>query len=142
MLLPMMLALTLSSPDVRNGAPIPRTFVWNKNGCNGMNRTPRLRWNAPPPGTRTFDLTVIDHDAPKPGGWVHWIVIHIPASARAIGPAVPRGAVVGKNDFGTLGWGGPCPPPGPAHHYTFVLQAVDANKRTLGSAKMVPIYKR
>ena len=142
MLLPMLLALSLSSPDVKSGAPIRKAFVWNKNGCEGMNRTPRLRWSAPPRGTHVFDLTVIDHDAPKPGGWVHWIVTDIPAGARAIGATVPRGAVVGKNDFGTLGWGGPCPPPGPAHHYTFVLQAVDANKRTLASAKLVPIYKR
>jgi Raf kinase inhibitor-like YbhB/YbcL family protein len=142
MLLPMLLALSLSSPDVKSGEPIPKAFVWNKNGCDGLNRTPRLRWSAPPRGTRTFDLTVIDHDAPKPGGWVHWIVTGIPASARAIGATVPRGAKVGKNDFGTLGWGGPCPPPGSAHHYTFVLQAVDANKRTVASAKIVPIYKR
>jgi hypothetical protein len=142
MLLPMLLALSLSSPDVKDGAPIPKAFVWNKNGCNGANRTPRLRWTAPPPGTHWFDLTVIDHDAPKPGGWVHWIVTGIPANARAIGATVPRGATVGKNDFGTRGWGGPCPPPGPAHHYTFVLLAVDDKLRAVASAKIVPIYKR
>ena len=57
----------------------------------------------------SFNLTVIDHDAPKPGGWVHWAVFHIPASARALSDAVPRGAMVRLNDFGTKGWGGPCP---------------------------------
>jgi Raf kinase inhibitor-like YbhB/YbcL family protein len=142
MIVPLLVALTLTSPDVRDGAPVATPFVWNRDGCHGANRTPRLRWDAPPRGTRWFDLTVIDHDAPKPGGWVHWIVTGIPASARAIGPVVPRGATVGKNDFGTLGWGGPCPPPGPAHHYTFVLLALDGRLRTVTSAKMVPVYER
>jgi hypothetical protein len=142
MLLPMLFALTLTSPDVRSGAPIPKRFAYDRNGCGGENRTPRLRWSAPPRGTKYFDLTAIDHDAAKPGGWVHWIVTGIPVSARAIGPLVPRGAKVGKNDFGTVGWGGPCPPPGPAHHYTFVLLALDGNMRTVGSAKMIPFYKR
>ena len=31
----------------------------------------------------------------------------------------------GKNDFQRAGWGGPCPPPGPAHRYFFELYALD-----------------
>jgi len=31
----------------------------------------------------------------------------------------------GVNDFGEVGYGGPCPPPGPAHHYVFTLYALD-----------------
>ena len=31
----------------------------------------------------------------------------------------------GRNDFGALGYGGPCPPPGPAHRYFFKLYALD-----------------
>ncbi len=141
MLLPMLLAFALSSPDLKDGAMIPKAFAWNKNGCGGENRTPRLGWDAPPAGTRTFNLTVVDHDA-EPGGWTHWAVFRMPASTRALSDAPVSGATVGRNSFGTLGWGGPCPPPGSLHHYTFLLQALDANRRTIGIAKMVPVYSR
>lgn len=140
MMIPLLLGLTLTSPDVKTGAPIARAFVWNKNGCDGANRTPRLAWDAPPAGTQYFDLTVIDHDAPKPGGWVHWSVVQIPARARALDSAAMH-AVVRRNDFGTFGWGGPCPPPGPLHHYTFMLTAI-AHGRALATATMVPVYRR
>jgi Raf kinase inhibitor-like YbhB/YbcL family protein len=142
MIVPLLLGLTLTSPDVKTGAPVARAFVWNKDGCNGANRTPRLTWDAPPPGTRSFNLTVIDHDAPKPGGWVHWTVSRIPANVRALSDVGPHGAMVGRNDFGTFGWGGPCPPPGPAHHYTFTLNAIDGHGRVVASPKLIPVYKR
>ena len=142
MMIPLLLGLTLSSPDVKTGAPVARAFAWNKDGCNGENRTPRLTWDAPPAGTRAFDLTVIDHDAPKPGGWVHWAVFDIPANVRALSDVGPRGAVVRRNDFGTFGWGGPCPPPGQLHHYTFTLTAFGANNHVLATSKLVPVYRR
>jgi Raf kinase inhibitor-like YbhB/YbcL family protein len=138
----LLLGLTLSSPDVKTGVPIARAFVWNKDGCNGENRTPRLTWDAPPFGTRRLNLSVIDHDAPKVGGWVHWVVFRIPAGARALSAVVPRGALVLRNDFGALGWGGPCPPPGAPHRYTFTLTAIGANGRSIASSKLVPVYRR
>jgi hypothetical protein len=42
----------------------------------------------------------------------------MPPSTRALGDVPVRGATIGRNSFGTLGWGGPCPPPGSLHHYT------------------------
>ncbi|HEX3551422.1 MAG TPA: YbhB/YbcL family Raf kinase inhibitor-like protein [Candidatus Elarobacter sp.] len=141
-MLTLLLAMTLWSPDLRDGARVPSAFVWNHDGCTGENRTPRLRWSAPPRGTRTFTLRVVDHDAPKPGGWLHWSVDRIPASARALGPQLPPGATTSANDFGAPGWGGPCPPPGPMHHYTFVLTARDARGAAIATARMVPTYRR
>ena len=49
-MMPLLLGLTLMSADVKTGAPVARAFVWNKDGCDGANRTPRLTWDAPPPG--------------------------------------------------------------------------------------------
>jgi Raf kinase inhibitor-like YbhB/YbcL family protein len=141
MLMTMLLALTLSSPDLKDGAMIPKAFVWNKDGCDGENRTPRVTWSAPPPGTKSFLLLVSDHDAPTKMGWTHWNVFSIPGSARGVGPVLPPGTVVHTNDFGTLGWGGPCPPPGQVHHYTFWLHARGAHGTTLATARMTPVYK-
>jgi Raf kinase inhibitor-like YbhB/YbcL family protein len=158
-MLPLLLALALTSPDLKDGAPVPNAFVWNKDGCTGENRAPRLRWDRAPRGTRAFALTVVDDDAPKPGGWVHWLVFNIPGDTRKLDRVRAAHVVEGKNDFGTLGWGGPCPPPGSAHHYTFTLDALDVAPRfgtrtTLdayraavkghvrASARLVPVYER
>ncbi|BDE08066.1 hypothetical protein WPS_33420 [Vulcanimicrobium alpinum] len=137
-----MLPFVLTSPDVHPGAPVPRAFVWNADGCEGANRAPRLTWRNAPRTTEHLRLTVIDRDVPKAGGWVHWNVTNIPRGARGIGPLLPRGAVAGMNDFGTAGWGGPCPPPGELHHYTFRVEALDAAGRTVGDASFVAVYRR
>ncbi len=151
------LALLLASPDLRGGAPVPLPFVYA--ACGGRNRTPRLRWSGVPAGTRALALTVHDPDAPRPGGWTHWLVYGIPPGARGLGPGLPPGAVAGRNDFGELGYGGPCPPPGPPHRYVFRLDALDARlplgPRTsyggylrarrghvLASAVLQPVYGR
>ncbi len=73
---------------------------------------------------------------------MHWAVAHIPASARALSEIGPHGALVLRNDFGTFGWGGPCPPPGAVHHYTFTLTAIDGRGHPVASSKLVPVYKR
>jgi len=141
MLLPLVLAFTLTSPDVKTGATVPKPFVWNHNGCDGANRRPRLSWDAPPAATHDLLLTVIDPDAPKPGGWVHWRAV-LPVNTRSIGATLPSGTIEGKNDYGTVGWGGPCPPPGRLHHYVFTLSARDLNGRVIASSWLTPVYKR
>src|SRR5947209_15816159 len=132
-MLTMLLALTLWSSDVRDGAPVPQRHVWNAGGCTGANVAPALRWSGAPRGTRSFALTVVDPDAPKPGGWVHWLVFNISGETRKLGAVHARGITEGKNDFGTLGWGGPCPPPGQLHHYVFQLDALDVAPRFAAS---------
>ena len=62
--------------------------------------------------------------------WVHWVLFNIPASASGLpGEISPdatleNGARHGANDFGRLGYGGPCPPGG-THRYFFKLYALD-----------------
>ena len=34
----------------------------------------------------------------------------------------------GRTDYGTVGYGGPAPPPGPPHHYNFRLFALKVEK--------------
>ena len=63
-------------------------------------------------------------DDPDARGFVHWLVVGIPASADGLsGGALPAGAREGGNDFGRTGYGGPCPPSG-SHRYVFTLYAL------------------
>jgi Raf kinase inhibitor-like YbhB/YbcL family protein len=117
-------SMTVASPDFKNGGPIPAIFA--SPACGGENRTPRLIWQDPPKGTKSFALVVHDPDAPRPGGFYHWIVYDLPASARSLGAGTARGRD-GRNSAGETGYLGPCPPPGPAHHYVFSLYALDVS---------------
>jgi Raf kinase inhibitor-like YbhB/YbcL family protein len=120
-------ALTLTSPDMHDGGTLATVFSLHAYGCTGENRSPRLAWSGVPTGTKGFALTMLDSDAPKAGGFVHWIVLGIPPSMRQLTGTPAPPATVGRNDFGSLGYGGPCPPPGdPPHHYQITLTALDA----------------
>lgn len=99
-------------------------------GCGGDNISPDLTWTGAPPWTRSFAITCFDPDAPTGSGWWHWVVTDIPVSVTSLaeGAPLPAGARTWPNDFGYSGWGGPWPPPGPAHHYEFRVVAVDVER--------------
>ncbi len=105
------------------GAAIPATFT-----CSGADVSPPLAWGAPPAGTGSFALILDDPDAPG-RTWLHWTVWNLPATARSLPEGVKAeatGMEQGTNDFGNVGYGGPCPPPGHgAHRYFARLYAVD-----------------
>jgi Raf kinase inhibitor-like YbhB/YbcL family protein len=123
--------LALRSPDIPPGGTIALTYAYDQSGCHGGNISPALAWDRPPAGTRSFAITMFDPDAAG-GGWWHWAVFDIPAAVGALqagagDPAkhlLPAGTTQVRNDFGTLGYGGPCPPPGPPHHYRLILYAL------------------
>ena len=58
---------------------------------------------------------------------MHWVVFNVPATATDLGEGArpPEGSTEGRNDFGSNGYRGPCPPPGSPHHYHFKLYALD-----------------
>jgi Raf kinase inhibitor-like YbhB/YbcL family protein len=80
---------------------------------------------------------MIDPDAPTPGGFWHWWAYDIPANASGLRKGaggrsrLPAGAEQGRNDFGSDGYGGPCPPKGRPHHYAITVYALDTPR--LGS---------
>jgi Raf kinase inhibitor-like YbhB/YbcL family protein len=134
-----MTKFNLTSTDVANGGRIAEAQVFNEFGCQGGNVSPALAWSGAPPGTRSFALLVHDPDAPTGSGWWHWIVYNIPADTTSL-PAgagdpkknlMPAGAVQGRTDYGRVGYGGPCPPPGKPHHYHFQLYALKVAKLEL-----------
>lgn len=114
------ISITLSSPAFSAGAKIPAAYT-----CSGPDLSPPLRWSGLPAGTRELALELIDRDAPG-GAFIHWALAGMAPSLSGLrtGEAVPAGAVAGRNGFGKDGYGGPCPPSGPAHRYVFVLIAL------------------
>ena len=100
--------------------------------CDGEDVSPPLEWGDLPEGAASLALIVFDPDAPG-GEFTHWLIYGIPAYVRSLPEGVPAEGVVpglgvqGRNDFGEIGYGGPCPPPGPAHRYVFRLLALDAD---------------
>jgi len=129
---------TLTSPDFRPNGPIQMEQVFGGFGCTGKNLSPALSWSGAPEGTKSFALLVHDPDAPTGGaGWWHWLVVNIPASATGLpkdagnanGLNLPSGAFQVSTDFGSPGWGGPCPPVGDKpHRYIFTLYALKTER--------------
>jgi Raf kinase inhibitor-like YbhB/YbcL family protein len=118
------MTLQLTSNAFEAGKPIPAKY-----SCRGEDISPALAWSEPPAGTQSFALIMDDPDAPV-GTWIHWVIYNIPASARGLPEAVPANAELsdgsfnGRNSWGRIGYGGPCPPSG-THRYFFKLYALD-----------------
>jgi Raf kinase inhibitor-like YbhB/YbcL family protein len=136
---PSKLTVALTSPAFADGGMIPRAFT-----CDGNGTSPPLEWSGVPRSAKDLVLLVEDPDAPM-GTFSHWVVVNLPPGLRGLKAALPAGGIVpaasmvaaddadlksvarqGKNDFGELGYGGPCPPSG-THHYVFRLYALDAS---------------
>jgi len=154
------MAFILTSAALKDGATIPGKYT-----CDGVDVSPPLAWSGAPAGTRSFALIADDPDAPG-GTWVHWVLYNLPAEVSDLPENIAKvesldlgGARQGRNDFRRPGYGGPCPPPGPAHRYFFKLYALDtrlelkagAQKKdveaameghVLGSAQLMGTYAR
>lgn len=121
------MSFTLTSPAFETGAVIP-----TRHTCDGDDVSPALHWEGAPEGAAAFALIVDDPDAPG-GTFVHWVLYDLPGHASElpedVGPS-PRldhlgEALQGENDFGEIGYRGPCPPRGGPHRYVFRLYALD-----------------
>jgi len=102
--------------------PIPARFT-----CDGEDISPGLYWTNLPEGTQFFSLIMEDLDAPG-GGFVHWVIYNIPSAGLPEGVIegeLPHtGGLQGTNDFGRVAYGGPCPPVGSEHRYSFTVHAL------------------
>jgi Raf kinase inhibitor-like YbhB/YbcL family protein len=114
---PAPVTMEVSSTAFADQGEIPRRHT-----CDGQDVSPPLRFGALPSGTAELALLVDDPDAPS-GTFVHWVAWGIdPAEAGLAEGEAPSGA--GTNGFGKRGYGGPCPPKGPAHRYVFTVYAL------------------
>lgn len=116
--------IEISSPAFGDGDSIPVEFT-----CDGDDTSPPLRWSEPPVGTRALVVIIDDPDAP---GQIfrHWSIYNIPSGTRSLKesrpptPGLENSTLQGKNDFGRVGYGGPCPPAGQEHEYVFFVYAL------------------
>ena len=139
----------VSSPGLKPGSTLPTKHVLNGFGCTGGNISPALSWHNAPAGTQSFAITAYDPDAPTGSGWWHWVAYNIPAATQSVSEGsgaansqqLPAGTTQGKTDFGTIGYGGACPPTGDkAHRYIFTVHALKTARLDLpadASAAMI-----
>lgn len=153
------MAFEITSDAFQEQGNIPKKFT-----CDGADLSPALKWTEPPGGSQGFALISDDPDAPM-GTWVHWVIYDIPGNARGLAEGIPKqetlpdGTKQGITDFGRVGYGGPCPPPGKPHRYFFKLYALDTKLNlpprkkkddllkaikghVLAEAELIGLYKR
>ncbi|OGC96133.1 MAG: phosphatidylethanolamine-binding protein [candidate division Zixibacteria bacterium RBG_16_53_22] len=116
--------MELKSSAFAAGEAIPA-----KHSCDGSNLSPQLSWHNIPDSAKELVLICDDPDAPG-GTWVHWVLYDLSADSGGLPEDIAKKGTVGglkqgKNDFGKIGYGGPCPPRGSAHRYFFRLYAID-----------------
>lgn len=112
--------MQILSPAFEQGKEIPSVYT-----CDGSNINPPLTFLDVPQDAKSLALTVIDPDTPS-GDFVHWLIWNINTTVRQVDEGNAPNGVQGKNDFGDLRYGGPCPPSG-THRYNFTLYALDIN---------------
>jgi len=129
--------LILTSKTLKPGERMPTAHVFD--ACGGENTSPQLSWSGAPEGTESFALMVHDPDAPTGSGWWHWVMFNIPADTTELpeGAGDPKNglipeAVQVRNDYGSPGYGGACPPRGHGdHRYQFRLYALKVEQLPL-----------
>lgn len=116
--------MEITSTSLTDGEPIAKQYTHANAG--GDNVIPQLSWTPGPEGTKSYAVTIYDPDAPTGSGFWHWILADIPADVTSIpeGGPVPKGAREWVNDYQEPGYGGACPPPGPAHRYVHTVHAL------------------
>jgi Raf kinase inhibitor-like YbhB/YbcL family protein len=117
--------MQLTSAEIQEGGEIPSKYT-----SDGENASPELSWKDAPPNAKSFVLVLHDPDAPRAGGFTHWVVYNIGPGVGHIDEAAPEGEEIkgvglqAKNEAQKLGYMGPAPPSG-VHRYFFKLYALD-----------------
>lgn len=131
----------VSSPDFVPDGTVRKAQVFDDWGETGGNVSPEVSWSGAPAGTKSFAVTLYDPDAPTGSGWWHWQAYDIPANVTRLAAgagstapaAAPPGMKQSRNDYGAIGYGGPCPPPGDRpHRYVLTVVALKVDHLGVG----------
>jgi Raf kinase inhibitor-like YbhB/YbcL family protein len=123
-----------------SGGSVPPRYT-----CDGEDVSPRVEWRGLPVGARSLMLICYDPDAPR-GTFVHWVLYNVPPSLPGLPENLPKTGVVegvglqGVNDFGRVGYGGPCPPSG-THRYVFLVLALDSELKLREGASAFDVLR-
>jgi len=117
-------SINIYSPSFPSSGRIPDKYT-----CNGLDVSPSLKWGNFTSNVKSFVIIVYDPDAPKKN-FIHWIIYNIPANITELPEGIEKTEKTlfgyqGVNDFGRIGWSGPCPPRGASHRYVFRIYALD-----------------
>lgn len=124
-------AMTVTSPDFRNGVPLPVQYT-----CHGAGLSPPLYWSgALSQQPKSFAIVVDDGEAPITP-YVYWIVFDISPNTTDIAQnRLPTGARQAENSAGTARYDPPCPPPdNEVHTYRLTVYALNARLRLRNGA--------
>lgn len=146
--------MKLTSSAFEHNGQIPAKYT-----CDGENVNPPLEFSDIPEHAESLVLIVDDPDAPQKS-WVHWVLYNMSPNISFIKEnSKPSNAQEGLTDFGTKGWGGPCPPSG-THRYVFRLYALNEkledmpdfsdkeivveamHEKVLDQAELIGVYSR
>ncbi|MEW6658607.1 MAG: YbhB/YbcL family Raf kinase inhibitor-like protein [Thermodesulfobacteriota bacterium] len=137
--------MKLTSTAFTDGGKIPVPYAMP--GAGGKNVSLPLTWSDPPPGTKSFALSVVDPH-PVARNWVHWLVINLPVGVQALAEGASRGkmpaaALELQNSFGDPGYGGPQPPRGSGDHpYVATIYALNVPHLDLGSHTSLAAFQQ
>lgn len=110
-------SMKLQSSAFGEDQSIPSTHT-----CDGQNSIPPLSITDVPKNSQSLAIVMEDPDSPS-GNFTHWLIWNLPPQTTNL-DSIPPIANQGVNDFGELGYDGPCPKLG-THHYNFTLYALD-----------------
>jgi Raf kinase inhibitor-like YbhB/YbcL family protein len=125
--------MALTTTAFADGDIIPNNYT---QAAAGTPVSPALMWTNVPEGTLTFALILHDPDTSlnkTTSEVLHWMIFNIPGTARSLPEGVPAeaklpdGAIQALNRGNKIGYMGMgAAAPGPYHHYTFELFALDS----------------
>ena len=110
------MVIKIKSTVFDEGEPIPTKYT-----CSGVDISPPLEWTSLPEDTVSIGIICEDPDAPG-GTWSHWVIFNLPAETMSLSEHImsreimDNGSIQGLNDFGKIGYAGPCPPSGTHHN--------------------------
>ncbi|MBM2816576.1 MAG: Phospholipid-binding protein [Ignavibacteria bacterium] len=128
------MSISITSPDFTQGGIIPVKFT-----CDGDDKSPRFTFSDIPDNAKSLAVICLDPDAPN-GTFYHWLIYNIPPTLKGFIEGIPKnrqlqnGSLQGKNDYGQIGYNGPCCPKGSTHRYFFRLYALDVMLKISGGA--------
>ncbi|WP_246148528.1 YbhB/YbcL family Raf kinase inhibitor-like protein [Nonomuraea turkmeniaca] len=128
--------INVSSPELRDGKPLPREF-----SCRGGRTSPPLRWSSQPLADAKSIAIVVD-SRDSSAATVNWVLYNVPATTTELGPNAaedpPEGTGQARVTSGKTGYDPPCKP----GSYRFTVYTLNAKVDVKEGAPLPEILKK